>query len=83
LATSSITSRRGGRRHAGHAKVDPTSACWAELVQQRHPGPCGAFCASTKPAALGVSPAVMRLVLERQSRGEIRPGDIVEVFRAR
>jgi hypothetical protein len=30
-----------------------------------------------------VSPAVMRIVAERQSRGEIPAGDILEVVRAR
>lgn len=31
----------------------------------------------------GVSPAVMRLVAERQRRGEIPPGDVVEVVKVR
>jgi hypothetical protein len=34
-------------------------------------------------ATFGVSPAVMRLVPERQSRGEIPAGDIVGVMRVR
>jgi len=34
-------------------------------------------------ATFGVTPAVMRLVAERQSRGEIPAGDIVEVVRVR
>jgi len=34
-------------------------------------------------AMFGVSPAVMRIVSERQSRGEIPAGDILEVVRAR
>ena len=34
-------------------------------------------------AMFGVSPAVMKIVAERQSRGEIPAGDILEVVRAR
>jgi hypothetical protein len=34
-------------------------------------------------ATFGVSPAVMRIVAERQSRGEIPAGNILEIVRAR
>ena len=34
-------------------------------------------------AMFGVSPVVMRILSERQSRGEIPAGDILEVVRAR